>query len=48
MGERAKDRFWAVLSWTLTGLAVLVWLPILALIVFVVGAAFGLWGINDR
>ena len=48
MTERAKDRVWAVLSWTLTGVAVLVWLPFLALIVLFVGAALGLWGISDQ
>lgn len=47
MGERAKDRIWAVLSWTLTGVAILVWLPFLALIVFWIGAALGLWHVND-
>jgi hypothetical protein len=47
MGERAKDRIWAFLSWTLTGVAILVWLPFLVLIVFWIGAGFGLWDVND-
>jgi hypothetical protein len=48
MDERGKDRIWAVLSWTLSGVAVLVWLPFLVLIVLWGGAALGLWQINDR
>jgi hypothetical protein len=48
MGESMKDRIWAALSWTLTGVAVIVWVPFLILFVVLIGAALGLWQITDQ
>ncbi len=48
MAEQPERWIWKALRFALYAIAVIVWLPFVALFVLYVGAALGLWPISDQ